>query len=245
MQIPMRVRRWLYRPRWERPGLPRWVWWATVGAAVVALTGGVLAWRIKAAAPPAEAKNPLMLDAPKIAVQALDFTAVNLSGKTIKLTDYRGSVVVLNFWATWCVPCLEEMPALDRLNKTLSGRKFRVLAVDLQEPTEKVQEFAKTHRFSFDLLLDTAGEISSHYGVTRIPVTYVLDQRGVIISRAIGPRAWDSPDGLAYFQDLIRSPAQPPPPISVQAGPAPGPAPDGAAPDRPGAAGLALGGVRK
>jgi peroxiredoxin len=241
MQTWATVKRWLYRPRWERKHPPRWAWWATVGFAALALVGGVLAWRIKvSAAPPAEAKNPLMLDAPKMAVQALDFTAVNLSGKTIKLTDYRGSVVVLNFWATWCVPCLEEMPALDRLNKTLSGRKFRVLAIDLQEPAEKVQDFTKTHRFGFDLLLDTAGEISSHYGVTRIPVTYVLDQRGVIVSRAIGPRAWDSPEGLAYFRDLIGSPVQPPPATSVQAGPGPGTAPDGPAPGP-----LALGALLK
>ena len=232
---PATLRRWLRRPVWVRRRAPRWLWSAAVGIAVLALTAGLLAWRFKvSAAPPAEPKNPLMLDEPKMAVQALDFTAVNLSGKTVKLTDYRGSVVVLNFWATWCVPCLEEMPALDRLGRTLSGRKFRVLAVDLQETTEKVQEFAKTHRFGFDLLLDTAGEISSHYGVTRIPVTYVLDQRGTIVSRAIGPRAWDSPDGLAYFESLIGPPA-PLPPASAQAAPAAGAPADG----------LALGGVRK
>jgi peroxiredoxin len=192
--------------------------------AIVLIAGGLLALRIKAtAAAQTEQKNPLMLDEPKVAVQALDFTAVNLTGKTVKLTDFRGSIVVLNFWATWCVPCLEEMPALERLSKTLAGRKFRVLAIDLQETPEKVQEFAKTHKFAFDLLLDPAGEISSHYGVNRIPVTYVLDQRSNIIYRAIGPRVWDGAESVAFFQDLILSPPVPklPPPASAHAAPAP------------------------
>jgi peroxiredoxin len=204
-------------PRPRRP-VPRWAY-AAGGMVILVLIGaGVLAWRVKAnAAAQVERRNPLLLDEPKISVQALDFTAVNLSGKTVKLTDFRGSVVVLNFWATWCVPCLEEMPALDRLAKTMAGRKFKVLAVDLQEPSDKVQEFGKTHRFGFDLLLDTAGEISSHYGVNRIPVTYVLDPRGNVAFRAIGPRTWDSEEGVAFFQDLIQAPTpvRPTAPVSA------------------------------
>ncbi|MFI5399571.1 MAG: TlpA disulfide reductase family protein [SAR324 cluster bacterium] len=215
-----------------------WIWGSAAGIVLLALTAGLAAWKFRiSAASPAETKNPLQLDEPKVPVQALDFTAVNLNGKTVTLMDYRGAVVVLNFWATWCVPCLEEMPALDRLNKALAGRTFRVLAIDLEEPAAKVQEFAKTHRFSFDLLLDTAGEISSHYGVTRIPITYVLDPRGFIVSRAVGPRVWDRPGSMTFFENLMRSP--PPvhlaPPASAQAGPAPEAA----------AGGLALGGVRK
>jgi peroxiredoxin len=238
MRIFLRIQRGFVRPAWARPRRRWWVWGAAAGIVLLVLTGGLLAWKFRiSAASPAEPKNPLLLDAPKAPVQALDFTAVNLSGKTINLTDYRGAVVVLNFWATWCVPCLEEMPALDRLNKALAGRKFRVLAIDLQETAEKVHEFGKTHRFSFDLLLDTAGEISSHYGVTRIPVTYVLDPRGFIVNRAIGPRAWDSPGSVAFFEDLIQSPPQGrlAPPASAQAGPEPEAA----------AGRLALGGVRK
>ena len=230
-------------PRWQRRGLRPWLWAGSAAALVLLLATGLLTWRLhSSAAAEAQPKDPLMLDAPKAPVQALDFTAVNLNGKSIKLTDYRGSVVMLNFWATWCVPCLEEMPALDRLTRAMSGKKFKVLAVDLEETAEKVQEFAKTHRFAFELVLDPAGEISSHYGVSRIPVTYILDQRGAIIRRAIGPRVWDSPEGIAFFQELVLTPpaVRPPSvaPVSAQAGPAlPAPASDPPAAD--------LGGVRK
>jgi len=229
------------KPRWQRSRIAPWMWAGTGASIVLLVAAGLLTWKLRfSAAAQSQQRNPLMLDAPKAPVQALDFTAVNLSGKSIKLTDLRGSVVILNFWATWCVPCLEEMPALDRLARTMAGRKFRVLAVDLQETPDKVQEFAKSHRFGFDLVLDPAGEISSHYGVTRIPVTYVLDQRGNIAWRAIGPRVWDSEEGVAFFQDLVlRPPAvRPPAPVSAQAGPLPG-----ASVGEPG--GLVLGGVRK
>lgn len=241
MQIFARIRRGFAPPTVAQATARRLrarVWGAAAGIALLALAGGLLAWRLKiSAASPAEPKNPLQLEEAKAPVQALDFTAVNLSGKTVNLGDYRGAVVVLNFWATWCVPCLEEMPALDRLNKALAGRKFKVLAIDLEEPAEKVQEFAKTHRFSFDLLLDTAGEISSHYGVTRIPITYVLDPRGYIVNRAVGPRVWDRPGSAAFFEELMRSPrpAQLAPPASAQGVPAPEAA----------AGTLALGGARK
>ena len=223
MRLPSFLQRLWYRPVWQRRRTPMWVWIAAASLAVILVGAGLITWRLRAsAAAQAEPKNPLMLDEPKTSVQALDFTAVNLGGKTIKLTDYRGSVVILNFWATWCVPCLEEMPALERLSKSLTGQKFKVLAVDLQETPDKVQEFAKTHRYAFDLLLDPAGEISSHYGVNRIPVTYVLDQRSNIIYRAIGPRVWDGPDSVDFFRELILAPpaSRLPPPASAQAAPA-------------------------
>lgn len=229
------------RPRWQRRRIAPWLWASAGGTVVLIVAAGLLAWKLRFSAEAQnQQRNPLMLDAPKSPVQALDFTAVNLSGKSLKLTDFRGSVVILNFWATWCVPCLEEMPALDRLTRAMVERKFKVLAVDLQETPDKVHEFAKTHHFGFDLLLDPAGEISSHYGVNRIPVTYILDQRGNIVWRAIGPRAWDSEEAIGFFRDLsLRPPAvRLPAPVSAQADPVPGaPAAD------PGT--LALGGARK
>jgi peroxiredoxin len=213
--------------------------WVAGGLALLVIAVGVLTWKLRESAiAQTQPKNPLMLDTPKTPVQALDFTGVYLNGKSFKLTDHRGSVVILNFWATWCVPCLEEMPALDRLTRAMAGRKFKVLAVDLQETPDKVQEFAKTHRFAFDLVLDPAGEISSHYGVTRIPVTYVLDQKGNIVQRALGPRRWDTQEAIAFFEDLVRTvPAASLPALTpASAQPEPGTGSRG---------GLALGGERK
>lgn len=158
-------------------------------------------------AAPQTAANPLLLDTPKSPVQALDFMGITASGKPIRLSDLRGHVALLNFWATWCIPCLEEMPAMDRLNRLLQGKKFRILAINLQETAEQVQQFAKSNRFGFELVLDPAGEISHHYGVLRIPVSYIVDQKGYIIRRAMGSRAWDSKESVAFFNDLLSTPS--------------------------------------
>jgi peroxiredoxin len=191
-------------------------------ALLAAAAGLLLPWRPRAA--PLAAANPLLLDTPKSPVQALDFMGITAAGKPIRLSDLRGHVVLLNFWATWCVPCLEEMPAMDRLNRLLQGKKFRILAINLQETAEQVQQFAKSNRFSFDLVLDPAGEISHHYGVLRIPVSYIVEQKGYIIRRAVGSRAWDSKESVAFFTGLLSAPSAQtaaPEPASATAAPQP------------------------
>ncbi len=150
-------------------------------------------------------KLPLLMDKARFPVPALDFAAVNVAGKTVRLSDYKGQTVLLNFWATWCVPCMDEMPALDRLTQQLKGQKVKVLALDLQEPADKVQQFARNHKFGFDLLMDPAGEISNYYGVVRIPLTYIIDAKGNVLWRALGARQWDSPDAVKFIQERVLS----------------------------------------
>lgn len=175
-----------------------------LGGALALLTGG----GVRAA--PQPAASPLLLDTPKTPVPALDFMGISAEGKPIRLSDLRGNVVLLNFWATWCVPCLEEMPSMDRLNRQMQGKKLRILAIDLQETAERVQQFAKANRFSFDLVLDPAGEISHHYDVLRIPVSYVIDPKGLIIRRALGARTWDSKESVDFFTGLLNAAPKPP-----------------------------------
>lgn len=113
---------------------------------------------------------------------------------------------------------------MDRLNRLLQGKKFRILAINLQETAEQVQQFAKSNRFSFDLVLDPAGEISHHYGVLRIPVSYIVEQKGYIIRRAVGSRAWDSKESVAFFTGLLSAPSAQtaaPEPASATAAPQP------------------------
>ena len=147
--------------------------------------------------------NPLLLDSPSELVPALDFTGKTLGGKTIRLSELRGKVVLLNFWATWCVPCLLEMPAMDRLSRKLAGKPFKLLAVNQAEEREQVEKFAREHRFSFDLVLDPIGEVGSSYGANRLPMTYIIDKRGFVVRRAIGPREWDSPLYQARIRRLL------------------------------------------
>jgi thiol-disulfide isomerase/thioredoxin len=118
-------------------------------------------------------------------------------------------VVLLNFWATWCVPCLLEMPAMDRLSRKLAGKPFKLLAVNQAEEREQVEKFAREHRFSFDLVLDPIGEVGSSYGANRLPMTYIIDKRGFVVRRAIGPREWDNGAALLLFENLMGQPATP------------------------------------
>jgi len=112
---------------------------------------------------------------------------------------------MLNFWATWCVPCLLEMPAMDRLNRKLAGQPFKMLAVNLGEAEEQSKKFADQYNFSYDLVLDPIGEIANAYGANRLPVSYLIDKKGYVIRRAIGPREWDSADALELFRKLMEA----------------------------------------
>ena len=108
---------------------------------------------------------------PREPVAALDFTGKTLAGQTLRLSELRGKVVLLNFWATWCTPCLLEMPAMDRLNRQLAGRPFVLLAINQAEERGQVERFAREHRFSFEWVLDPVGEIGSSYGANRLPMS--------------------------------------------------------------------------
>lgn len=167
------------------------------------------------AAAPSQAQsyqdNPLLLDIAPNPVAAYNFETENLNGDTIMLSDFRGKVVFLNFWATWCVPCLLEMPAMDRLNKMMAGKPFKMLVVNQAESQERIEAFLarRKFKFSFEILLDRLGEIGGTYGVDRLPLSYIIDQNGFVIQRAIGAREWDSQDAVKLFTNLMDSlPAQ-------------------------------------
>jgi len=155
----------------------------------------------------AQSGNALLLESPNHAVEALDFTTTTPEGEEVKLSDFEGQVVFLNFWATWCTPCLQEMPAMDGLQAKLQDEPFQVLAVNMQESAERIQQWRKKFDFSFPIIMDNEGEIGRTYGVDRIPTTYIIDRRGNVVSRALGPREWDGEEAVRYFRELIRSSA--------------------------------------
>ena len=172
---------------------------------LIALICGLIAPTAGPAVAQTRQHNPLLLDIPKDPVKALDFSGETLSGKQLRLSDFKGKVVMLNFWATWCVPCLLEMPAMDRLNRKLAGQPFKMLAVNLGEPVEQIRKFADQYNFSYDLVLDPIGQISTAYGANRLPVSYLIDKKGYVIRRAIGPREWDSADAMELFRKLMEA----------------------------------------
>ena len=133
-------------------------------------------------------------------LEAPDFTLQSLDGTERSLSSYRGSVVFLNFWATWCRPCRVEMPSMERLNRTVNDERFVILAVDLREDPEAVRKFAEELGLSFPILLDPRGTTGFVYEVRAIPTTYLLDKQGRLTARLIGSREWDTPE----FEDALR-----------------------------------------
>jgi peroxiredoxin len=164
--------------------------WIAVLAAVVLST-------------PAAAREAALLDEPSRPVQALDFTARTLDGQTVQLSKLNGQVVFLNFWATWCVPCKAEMPAMERLHQALQGQPFRMLAVNLQEPPDTIRKFVDELGLTFAIVLDPTGEITRNYNVNNLPITFLIDKRGRIVARAIGERPWDEDAYLEYVRGVL------------------------------------------
>lgn len=139
-----------------------------------------------------------------LGAKAPDFTLKDSAGQTVTLSQFRGKVVFLNFWATWCPPCRSEMPSMERLNEVFASKDFVMLTVNIEEDGMAVvgpflQQFP--HRFS--VLLDTEAEVQSLYGVNRFPETFVIDKQGKIVDRIIGARDWSSLEMLNYFSRLI------------------------------------------
>ena len=137
---------------------------------------------------------------------APNFTLPDLNGKMVSLADYRDQVVLLNIWATWCRPCVEEMPSMEKLHQALTGEKFVILAVSIDEAGVKaVRPFMKKHKLSFPALIDSAGTINSLYQTSGVPESFIIDKDGRIVEEIIGPRDWAAAGALKYFRSLIQS----------------------------------------
>ncbi len=135
---------------------------------------------------------------------APDFTLRDVQGNSVSLRDLRGRVVFLSFWATWCPPCRIEMPSMERLYQRLRDRGLVMLAVDRRETRKQVATFMKDFQLSFPALLDIDGTVSSLYRVSALPTTYLIDRRGKIIGKKVGPRDWDTRDIEEFFNSLLQ-----------------------------------------
>jgi peroxiredoxin len=136
---------------------------------------------------------------------AQDFTLQLLTGENTTLSSYRGKVVLLNFWATWCPPCRMEMPSMETLYQRFKDQGLEILAVDLGEDINTVRQFIQNHRYTFPVLMDTNSRVGRIYGVEAIPTSFILDREGRIIARIVGAIYWDTPQVIAAFDALLRS----------------------------------------
>lgn len=124
---------------------------------------------------------------------APDFTTQSEDGKTYTLSDFRGKYVVLNFWATWCPPCREELPSMERMWKKVQKDNDNIvlLAVNVGEDADTIFEFTGNYPMSFPALLDRNGKIIDSYPVRGLPTTYIINPDGMVTRRAVGGREWD------------------------------------------------------
>jgi len=148
----------------------------------------------------------LDLTRPARAQSAKPFEVPTPDGATLTLADFRGRVVLLNFWATWCGPCKEEMPAMERLYQKFREQGLVVLAVsnDSEGSTRSVARFVKESGFTFPVGLDPRLRVASLYGVRVLPVSLIIDRKGNITHIALGPREWDRPAARQLFESLLK-----------------------------------------
>jgi thiol-disulfide isomerase/thioredoxin len=135
---------------------------------------------------------------------APDLTLADMAGKRITLSSLKGKIVLLNFWATWCPPCREEMPTLETLYQSFRSRSdFVLLAVDSSEKKDVVTDFLKKTPYSFSVLLDEDGAVSYHYSISAIPTTFLIDAQGKIIAGTRGAFQWDKKEFTDGLKTLL------------------------------------------
>jgi thiol-disulfide isomerase/thioredoxin len=132
-----------------------------------------------------------------------DFTLPLLDGTNFTLSQQRGKVVFLNFWATWCPPCRNEMPSMEAVYQKLKNKGFEMVAVNLRESKEQVASFMTQYKLNFPAVLDARGRTGSRYNVRAIPTTYIIDKRNLIVARLEGSIDWDTPAVITAFETLL------------------------------------------
>ena len=151
---------------------------------------------------------------PTVAGKKAEDFATDIGGKPGHLSDLRGKVVVLNFWATWCKSCEEEVPSLNKLQKYIASRNALVLGVSADDDAQAYEKFLKDEGVIFPTYPDPSvyrdpstdspiSSIARAYGTTLIPDTYIIDRNGKIMRKFYGPQQWDSPEMLAYFDSIL------------------------------------------
>ena len=141
-----------------------------------------------------------------LATRPLEIQLKDIFGNTVSLSDFRGKIVFLNFWATWCPTCVVEMPSMEKLHQRLKNQDFAMIAVNMQESALQVQSFFEKLQLSFTALLDASGEVAAGLAVSALPTTYFLDKEGRIMGLALGPREWDNRASIELFEFLINRP---------------------------------------
>jgi peroxiredoxin len=149
-------------------------------------------------------RNAVGLEPPRIGKPAPDFALNDINGKKVTLSEYKGNVIILNFWATFCGPCKEEMPSLNNLFLAFKKDGLIVLAVSTDDSEKPVQSFIKAKGLAFPVLLDKDQQVFfDRYAVLGLPTTFIIDRDGIIREKILGDRPWDAPEMKAKIGALL------------------------------------------
>lgn len=144
--------------------------------------------------------KPLMKDTP-----APDFSVLDASGAKTTLSGLKGNVVLVNFWATWCGSCQEEMPSLNALYNKIKGYpNFRMVSIAFKDSPDAARQYLKQHSYGFSVYGDPDGQAAADYGLTGVPETYIVDKNGILRLKVIGGINWNDPQVLTFMQGLLK-----------------------------------------
>jgi peroxiredoxin len=144
---------------------------------------------------------------PRLGQPVANFSLPDLHGRIVSLSSLKGKVVFLNVWATWCQPCIDEMPTIQRLHDQLQPRGLEVLAVSLDPlGAQIVAPFVNKYGLSFPVLLDAKSQLQKLYGTTGVPESFIIDKTGRLVEKVVGPRDWAHPNMLTMFEQLMAAP---------------------------------------
>jgi DsbE subfamily thiol:disulfide oxidoreductase len=140
----------------------------------------------------------------RVGLPAPEIKLTNTNKNNLKLSELKGSVIFINFWATWCPPCIDEMPSIERLSRNLEGNsKFKMVTILYNDNEEKAYKYMKEMGYTFPVYLDPGGSAAEKFGITGVPETYIIDKKGILRNKVIGPSEWDSSYVIEALSKLI------------------------------------------
>ena len=174
------------------------------GVVALVVSWVLLAPSTSAGADTDRALAELFLFKPRVAQPAKEFSVGTPAGKPLALRDLKGKVVLLNFWATWCPPCLREMPSMEGAHQRYRARGLAVVGIAVDTDPALVTPYLKQRKITFPVGFDPKSRVADDYGVRALPATFLIDRAGQVAALAMGPREWDGPAARAVFDSLLR-----------------------------------------